>query len=164
MYSQPIAHFFTFTTYGTWLHGDERGSINRKGDTFDTHYLAPFPKLEALRKSQLSQEPLLLDASMRGCVHRAIEAYCAFRGLTLLEINERTNHVHAAISGQEAPAKTLNGLKAYATRALRNEKLVGRDRRVWTSGGSKHICFTEDDVARVRRYIRDGQGVDLPLE
>ena len=164
MYSEPIAHFFTFTTYGTWLHGDERGSISRKGDTFDTRYVAPFPKLEALRTLHLAQEPLILDAPMRRCVQRAIEAYCAFRGLALLELNVRTNHVHAAIAGQEPPVKTLNGLKAYATRALRDEGLVPPDRRVWTTGGSKRKCFTEEDVARVRRYIRDGQGVDLPQE
>jgi hypothetical protein len=24
-------YFLTFHTYGTWLHGDERGSIDRKG-------------------------------------------------------------------------------------------------------------------------------------
>lgn len=164
MYSQPIAHFCTFTTYGTWLHGEKRGSINRKGNEFDTHYLAPLPKLEALRKSQLTQEPLVLDAAMRGCVQRAIEAYCAFRGAALIEVNARTNHVHVAISSQEAPAKTFNGLKAYATRALRNEGLVAQDRRVWTNGGSRQNCFTDDDVARVRRYIRDGQDVDLPQE
>lgn len=98
-YSQPIAHNFTFTTYGTWLHGDDRGSINRKGETLKTHYLKPYPKLEALRRSQLADEPLLLNAAMRDAVQRAIEAYCAFKKLNLLEINVRTNHVHAAILG-----------------------------------------------------------------
>ncbi len=161
-YSQPIAHFFTITTYGTWLHGDERGSINRKGDSLETHYLKPYPKLEALRQSQLAQEPLFLDAAMRDAVQRAIEAYCAFKNLNLLEINVRTNHVHAAIAGSETPSRVLQGIKAYATRALRNEGLIAPDRRVWTTGGSQRKCFTEEDVAQVRRYIRDGQGIDLP--
>jgi hypothetical protein len=26
----PLAYFISFRTYGTWLHGDERGSVNRK--------------------------------------------------------------------------------------------------------------------------------------
>ena len=25
----PLAFLITFRTYGTWLHGDERGSVNR---------------------------------------------------------------------------------------------------------------------------------------
>ncbi|HEX9659180.1 MAG TPA: hypothetical protein VGA18_02730, partial [Rhodothermales bacterium] len=24
----PLAYLITFTTYGTWLHGDERGSVD----------------------------------------------------------------------------------------------------------------------------------------
>jgi hypothetical protein len=24
----PIAYFITFRSYGTWMHGDERGSVN----------------------------------------------------------------------------------------------------------------------------------------
>lgn len=27
MMHKPLAYFLTFTTYGTWLHGDERKSI-----------------------------------------------------------------------------------------------------------------------------------------
>ncbi len=25
----PLAYLITFRSYGTWLHGDERGSVNR---------------------------------------------------------------------------------------------------------------------------------------
>ena len=28
----PLAYLITFRTYGTWLHGDERGSIGRTGN------------------------------------------------------------------------------------------------------------------------------------
>ena len=27
--SDPLAYFITFTCYGNWLHGDERGSVDR---------------------------------------------------------------------------------------------------------------------------------------
>ena len=27
MWNKPLAYFITFTTYGTWLHGDSRGSM-----------------------------------------------------------------------------------------------------------------------------------------
>jgi len=30
----PLAVFFTFRTYGTWLHGDERGSIDRNNNLY----------------------------------------------------------------------------------------------------------------------------------
>lgn len=28
---QPLAYFITFRTHGTWLHGDQRGSVDRHG-------------------------------------------------------------------------------------------------------------------------------------
>jgi hypothetical protein len=34
----PLAYFFTFRAYGTWLHGDERGSVDR----FHNQYGTPF--------------------------------------------------------------------------------------------------------------------------
>ena len=27
--AEPAGHFLTFRTYGTWLHGDARGSVDR---------------------------------------------------------------------------------------------------------------------------------------
>ena len=27
MYNKPLAYFITFTTYGSWLHGDSRQSV-----------------------------------------------------------------------------------------------------------------------------------------
>ena len=28
----PLAYLITWTTYGTWLHGDDRGSFDHNGD------------------------------------------------------------------------------------------------------------------------------------
>ena len=39
--SDPIAYFITFRTYGTWLHGDERGSTDRDHNAYDTPLLDP---------------------------------------------------------------------------------------------------------------------------
>jgi hypothetical protein len=32
MSKYPLAYFITFTTYGTWLHGDPRGSFMKSPD------------------------------------------------------------------------------------------------------------------------------------
>jgi hypothetical protein len=38
---RPIAYFITFTTYGTWLHGDERGSVDKGHNRVGTEFIAP---------------------------------------------------------------------------------------------------------------------------
>lgn len=32
----PLAYLITFRTYGTWLHGDERGSVDKNHNKFGT--------------------------------------------------------------------------------------------------------------------------------
>jgi hypothetical protein len=57
----PLAYIITFRCYGSWLHGDERGSVDR----FHNQYMAPYiPGNEARRKhnaSKLKCEPVTLD-------------------------------------------------------------------------------------------------------
>jgi hypothetical protein len=36
-----LAYFITFHTYGTWLHGTERGSVDRAHNTLGTPLLPP---------------------------------------------------------------------------------------------------------------------------
>jgi hypothetical protein len=37
----PLAYFITFTCHGTWLHGDERGSVDRGHNAPGTPFLPP---------------------------------------------------------------------------------------------------------------------------
>jgi len=39
--SIPLAYLITFTTYGTWLHGDPRGSVDREHNVWGTPFLDP---------------------------------------------------------------------------------------------------------------------------
>jgi hypothetical protein len=35
----PLAYFITFSTYGSWLHGEEKGSVDRAHNLPGTPYL-----------------------------------------------------------------------------------------------------------------------------
>jgi hypothetical protein len=37
----PLAHLITFRSYGTWLHGDKRGSVDRFHNQYKSPYLPP---------------------------------------------------------------------------------------------------------------------------
>ncbi|HWY68950.1 MAG TPA: hypothetical protein VNX88_09810 [Terriglobales bacterium] len=39
----PLAYLITFRCYGTWLHGDERGSIDRHQNQYQSPYIVPNP-------------------------------------------------------------------------------------------------------------------------
>ena len=56
----PIAYFLTWTSYGTWLPGDDRG-WNRKGDEANLH---PDPLGHDSAGSRLKEAPFILPAAL----------------------------------------------------------------------------------------------------
>lgn len=154
-------YHYIFGTYGTWLHGDERGSIDRKGQTLRDKHLAPDPLLEAANRKRLKHSPITLDARQRGFIKKAIENDCKHRQREIRALNVRTNHVHAVIASDDASERVLQQIKAWATRSLRKADLLG-DRPVWASGGFRQKCASPEAVPNAIRYVHSGQGPDLP--
>lgn len=37
----PLAYLITFTTYGAWLHGDKRGSVDPAHNAYRTPFIDP---------------------------------------------------------------------------------------------------------------------------
>jgi REP element-mobilizing transposase RayT len=156
-----LAYFITFTCYGTWLHGDARGSTLKRSDGRNLA-LSPNPQRETFNSDALKRPPVALDRPMRNTVDGAVREACVFRGWRLLALNVRTNHVHVVI---EAPPvkgdRVVSALKARATLALRKSRLAEADAPVWSEGGSCRWLWDERSVEAACRYVTDQQGPDL---
>src|SRR5207249_9910592 len=96
--TEPLAFFITFACYGTWLHGDPRGSVDRDHSTYGTPYLPPDRGRCAREQAQLRASPYLLDASRRQVVLEAILALARRKAWRLWAVHVRSNHVHVVIS------------------------------------------------------------------
>jgi hypothetical protein len=94
----PLAYLITFRCYGTWLHGDERGSIDRFHNRFKSPYIEPNEKWQRHNTEALEAEPVTLDASQRKSIDAAIRETCVVRKWYLHAVNVRTNHVHVVVS------------------------------------------------------------------
>ena len=159
----PLAHLITFRTYGTWLHGDERGSVNRFRNTFRTRRLPSEQKWLEANKQRLKREIVTLNAQQRACVEKAIRETCRKRGWQLLAINVRTNHVHIVVSiGEQGSSRALNAFKANATRIMREEGCWLESGSPWVDKGSRRFLWNERSVERAINYVLNGQGDDLP--
>ena len=112
----PLGYLITFRCYGSWLHGDERGSIDRFHNRYKSPYLPRSDRRRDLNRRKLKSEPVNLDARQRHSVNSAIREVCAHRGWSLHAHNVRTNHAHAVVSiGTVKPERALNAFKAYST-------------------------------------------------
>src|SRR5712691_10301332 len=108
----PLAFLITCRTYGTWLHGDERGSVNRFRNQYKSPRLPPESKWLETNTQRLKKEIVVLDAAQRRCLEAAARETCEIRGWHLHAINVRTNHVHLVASvGEKRPEIVLNAFK-----------------------------------------------------
>ena len=158
----PLAYFITIRSFGTWLHGDDRCSVDRHGlNTFGTKLQLPSRKLKRLMRENMSQAPILFTDSQRAVVKEAIKEVCEFRNYELWAVNVRTNHFHAVVSGQSKPEPIADAFKSYATRKLRQESLIGMGVRPWARGKSRRYLWKPKHVSRAIDYVLYGQG-DIP--
>jgi REP element-mobilizing transposase RayT len=158
---ETLAVLLTWTTYGTWLHGDSRGSNDRKKN----EPLPTDPVREATARGFMNFPALTLDARMRRVARETIEEHCQFRGWELRALNVRTNHVHVVISGGGSGQKVIGALKSRVTRMLRQAGLVKADQPVWTAeGGNVRSLRHPDAVSAACDYVRNQQGAPLPEE
>ena len=160
----PLAYLLTFRTYGTWLHGDERHSVDRHGkNIYGTPDIAPNQKLNDVMRNELKQPAIILNDLQRAVIETAIKELCEQRKYYLQAINLRSNHVHTVVSVQDKPERIVDAFKAFATKKLREENLVSKELKVWSRGRSRRYLWKPRHVELAIDYVLYGQG-DLPFE
>ena len=158
----PLAYLISFRSYGTWLHGDDRGSIDRFHNRYGDPYLVQSEPWERHNRKKRKADPFILGAKERQSVLKAIRETCSIRKWNLRALNVRTNHVHTVVTANRKPELVLNAFKANATRQLRQDQLWRHPFSPWAHKGSKRLLWNERSVANAIDYVLNGQGDDLP--
>ena len=161
IYCDARAYLITFTTYGTWVHGDERGSVDREHNTPGTALLKPSAPRRRMVTELMKSNEVKLSREHRNIVQKTIGRVCAHFDWELHAANVRTNHVHVVVSAPESPERVMNVLKSWSTRSLVAAKLVERGTKMWTRHGSTRYLWKVRDVRTTCQYVCEGQGVDL---
>jgi REP element-mobilizing transposase RayT len=157
--AHPLAYLITFRTYGTWLHGEARGSVDRKN--YNCYGMPVMPTNEKIlidERNELKTRPVLLNARQRAVVESSIKRTSQIKKYELHAVNVRTNHVHAVVSCSAQPEAIMNSFKSHATRALRRCDLLDLNVRPWARHGSTRYLWTEEHLRKAIDYVMFGQG------
>jgi REP element-mobilizing transposase RayT len=157
----PLAYFLTWSTYGTWLPGDDRGWVKR-----DRGFQLPDPiaKLEA--EARMSEDACRLDAQQRQLVEETIADHCRIRDWSLHAVNCRSNHIHVVVTAGQHPDEVRNQFKAWCARRLSELQLeraatpeTSKSSRQnwWAERGSKRYINDENSLEVAIRYVLDAQ-------
>jgi REP element-mobilizing transposase RayT len=154
----PIAFFFTWSTYGTWLPGDAHGWVEyRRG------FQLPDPILELECAARMTEDACRLAQHQRERVNKQVAETCAHKGWILHAVNCRSNHVHVVLTSTAHPKTIREQLKAWCTRRLKEQQVeLGipeheRRNNWWTERGSIRWLFREADLAAAIAYVLEQQ-------
>jgi REP element-mobilizing transposase RayT len=147
----PLAYHITWTTYGAWLPGDERGWVARGLPGIQ----GPDPRREELARDSMAEAAVTLTPEQREVVRRTIEDHCAIRRWDLHAVNPRTTHVHVVLTADRVPDEAMNQLKSWCSRRL-NERWPGR-KKWWTYHGSTKWIWDEAYFAEAVDYVLNRQ-------
>ena len=133
-----VGYMLTWTTYGTWLQGDERGWV-KGGEILQGN--------EGILKQNLQrmkQEPVSLNKQQREVVRNSIIESAKRIGQDVLAIAVCSKHVHVVVRNIETPiSRIVQRYKRDATYSVRPYGLAGR---VWSRGYDVRYCFDEAAV------------------
>lgn len=150
--SFPHALFITWTVYGSWLPGDQRGWRQwSRGERPQQ------PLLEDWCRDRMKEQPVLLTSAQRESVEIVIRDHAAIRGWILHAVSVRSNHVHVVVSAATEPKQVRDQLKANATRVLRTLPQPITNEKVWTKGGDIEFIDTDDNLEQVVIYVTEAQ-------
>ena len=147
---EPLAYFLTWTTYGAWLPGDERGWQRRN----EIEIQPPDKLFKEMAVADMVESPFLASKTDRDNIRQTVERHCQIRQWDLHKLNVRSNHIHVVVTAPDYEPNTVRDqLKAWCTRNLK--KLHPGRKRFWTEGASCRWINHEDDLESAILYISD---------
>ena len=148
----PIAYFITWTTYGTWLPGDDRG-WNRKGEL---EIRPPEPLFYEAAAAGMKESAFLLSEDDRQLIVTTVRDHCVIREWELHAVNARSNHVHVVVTAPcYQPESVASQFKAWGTRKLKLNHPART--RFWTQGASCRWINRDEELTAVIEYVTEAQ-------
>lgn len=158
--------FLTWTTYGTWLPGDERGFVSprfdgkpipRRHNAVGEPYDAARPGLRRLAERNLVGSPVVLMRVQAAVIRGQFGETAGHRGWRVLAGAIMACHVHLVVGVPDDPnpSALLRDFKSYASRALNELHTRPEGVAWWTEQGSKRKVDDWDNLETLLRYVRE---------
>jgi REP element-mobilizing transposase RayT len=159
---RPFAWLITWTCYGTWLPGDQRGYVSNtllpeggslpRENRFGTPYTREDAYTRERARSLLKHDPVYLTELEAFVAAEAITRAARSRGWRIPRAAFMANHVHVVVQDSPDDGPTVRRvLKGTSQAALK--RLTGRSQRWWTQGGSDRSKRDGPAIEAAIRYV-----------
>ena len=146
---QMLGYMLTWTTYGTWLQGDERGWVK------DRETLEGNAGLKRSNEERMIQSAVHLNSEQKEVVRQCLLEQAERVGQEVLALAVWSTHVHVVLGANEETIEKVAGYYKNGTRkALHDHGLNGK---VWTKGYDKRFCYDQETMEQKIAYV-EGHG------
>jgi len=141
-----IAYMITWTTYGTWLQGDERKYVK------NGKILPANDKLKAVNQKQQKFQTVKLNTKQKQIAKQAILEEAKRINQKVFALAVCSNHIHLLTEvSAESIEQTVHRYKYSATAALRKS---GLQNKIWTKGFDKRFCYSKKELEQKIKYVQ----------
>ncbi len=170
-FSPPDPHartwLLTWTTYGQWLPGDERGYVSRTPKAGGSHpvdnipgtpYEADHRDVEESARERMKGKPVSLTSEQAACAYESLIDTAGRHAIMLITLSVMHNHVHLLCQSDRDGAELLKLFKGSSSRQLGKRFNLKAAPRWWTKSGSRRFMKPGSDLSPAVRYVREQKG------
>jgi len=164
MNEPEFALLLTWTCYGNWLPGDERGYVSNTRQTRggfrpkhnipQTRFDADDEESRALANDLQKFESARLRPNDAKCAADALVATAIGRSWIILRGAVMANHVHLVVRNCPDDGPAVRRVFKGVSQAKLNETLNIKQ-RWWTHGGSNRYLHGNDSILAAMRYVEE---------
>src|SRR2546425_12343799 len=113
MPDRPLAYHVTFGTYGTRLHGDERGTVDRAMNKPGDPIIGADPGWWELERKKLRFDPVILRPDEMIYIESVVPSICTRGGWAHHIAAGGPDHVHVLLTAEAVGGAGREGLKRW---------------------------------------------------
>lgn len=133
---RPLAYHITWGTYGTRLHGDRRGTVDRIHNQFKAPIVNFEPERWEEEVSNLKFPPVRLTREQRLCAESLIPAICVRGHWEYLACAAAPDHIHLLLKSTFDPQVIRKLSKRWLGQELSKSWTPNEDKFWWSECGS----------------------------
>lgn len=148
-----LAYHITWGTYGTRLHGDPRGTVDREHNQFGTPVLGFDEHRWEREKMNLKFPPIRLTREQMIFIENAIPNLCERGYWKYHTCAAGPDHVHTVLTSEHPPATIRRLIKRWLGQELSQQWTIPKGATWWAECGS--IRWIGDDAyfANATAYV-----------
>ena len=150
---RPMAYHITFGTYGTRLHGDARGTVDRRMNWPGEPIIGSDASWWGQERDRLRYPPVVLTGEQMGHAQASVPDICTRGGWQHHTCAAGPDHVHVVLTCEAEGERVRMWLKRWLGEALSRRWPLPNDATWWAEGGSVKWVWTEDYFDDVYRYV-----------